>query len=139
MKIFRKSLKVLNYIFRGYSMDLNFLHDERDSMAHFEWNEIYKPMRREEIELLYRQKIARLEHCRNFVQDDILHFTVSEDGTKIEKVWIEAPNEDKWYLNLENDTEGTKKIFLDFYLCQEELKSLPLELVQLEEMLSFLE
>ena len=62
-------------------MDLNFLHDERDSMAHFEWNEIYKPMRKEEIELLYRQKIARLEHCRNFVQDDVLNFSVSEDGT----------------------------------------------------------
>jgi hypothetical protein len=120
-------------------MDLNFLYDERDSMSHFEWNNIYKPMRKNEIELLYRQKLARLEHCRNFVGQDVLHFSVSSDETKIEKVWIESVNGDVWYLDLENDTEGTKKIFLDFYLCQEELKSLPTELIQLEEMLGFLE
>lgn len=120
-------------------MDLNFLHDERDSMSHFEWNTIYKPMRKDEIELRYRQKLARLEHCRNFVEDDVLHFTVNEDETKIEKVWIQSVNGDTWYLDIEKDNEGIKKIFLDFYVCQEELKSLPLEIVSLEEMLAFLE
>ncbi len=120
-------------------MDLNFLHDERDSMSHFEWNDIYKPMRKEEVELLYRQKIARLEHCRNFVADDMLKFSESSDGTKIEQVWIETPNGDKWFLDLEKDNKEMKDIFLSFYLCEKELKSLPLELVQLEEMLEFLE